>query len=180
MPSFLQNRSEAILAVAENFDAANNTSADIDAFIAAVESTEVQEAEATEAIRIMTIHQAKGLGFDMVIVSGLDKTSPSRIADELVLGPDEKKSQWGMLLPRKDIAEADPVLSQQTERLKAESRTNELCSAYVALTRAKRALYVISDKLAKTSKATHFGRHLQLSLGEGWSQGDTKWYEKSQ
>ena len=178
--SFLQNRSKAILAVAENFDAANNTSAGIDAFIAAVESTEVQEAEATEAIRIMTIHQAKGLGFDMVIVSGLDKTSPSRIADELVLGPDEKKSQWGMLLPRKDIAEADPVLSQQTERLKAESRTNELCSAYVALTRAKRALYVISDELAKTSKATHFGRHLQLSLGEGWSQGDTKWYEKSQ
>ena len=178
--SFLQNRSEAILAVAENFDAANNTSADIDAFIATVESTEVQDTEATEAIRIMTIHQAKGLGFDMVIVSGLDKTSPSRIADELVLGPDEKKPQWGMLLPRKDIAEADSVLSLQSERLKAESRTNELCSAYVALTRAKRALYVISNELAKTSKATHFGRHLQLSLGEGWSQGDTKWYEKSQ
>ena len=177
---FLQSRSEIILAVAENFDAANNASEGIDAFIAAVESAEVQEAEASEAIRIMTIHQAKGLGFDMVIVSGLDKTSPSRTADELVLGPDEKKPRWGVLLPRKDIAEADPVLSKQTERLKAESRTNELCSAYVALTRAKRALYVISDKLAETSKATHFGRHLQVSLGEEWSQGDTKWFEKSQ
>ena len=55
----------AILAAAENFDAASNASAGIDAFIAAVESTEVQETEATEAIRIMTIHQAKGLGFDM-------------------------------------------------------------------------------------------------------------------
>jgi len=85
-----------------------------------------------------------------------------------------------MLFPRKDIAEADPVLLQQTERLNAESKTNELCSAYVALTRAKCALYVISDKLVETSKATHFGRHLQLSLGEGWSQGDTKWFEKSQ
>ena len=178
--SFLQNRSEAILAAAENFDAANNASAGIDAFIAAVESTEVQEAEATGAIRIMTIHQAKGLGFDMVIVSGLDKNSPSRIADELVLGPEGNDPQWGMLLPRKDIAEADPVLRRQTDRLKAESRTNELCSAYVALTRAKRALYVISDELAETSKATHFGRHLQLSLGEGWSQGDVRWFEKSQ
>ncbi len=178
--SFLRNRSEAILAVAENFDAANNVSAGIDAFIAAVESTEVQEAEATQAIRIMTIHQAKGLGFDMVIVSGLDKTSPSRIADELILGPEGNNPQWGMLLPRKDIAKADPVLRRQTDRLKAESRTNELCSAYVALTRAKRALYVISDELAETSKATHFGRHLQLSLGEGWSQGDAKWFEKNQ
>ena len=178
--SFLQNRSEAILAVAEKFDTAKTTSEGIDAFIASVESTEVQEAEATEAIRIMTIHQAKGLGFDMVIVSGLDKTSPIRTADELILGPDEKDPQWGLLLPRKGIAEADPVLLQQRERLNAESRTNELCSAYVALTRAKRALYVISDELAETSKASHFGRHLQLSLGEGWTQGDAKWFEKGQ
>jgi ATP-dependent exoDNAse (exonuclease V) beta subunit len=178
--SFLQSRAEAVLAAAEKFDTANTRSEGIDAFIAAVESAEVQEAEASEAIRIMTIHQAKGLGFEMVIVSGLDKTAHSRIADELVLGPDGKDPQWGMLLPRKDIAEADPVLRQQTERLNAESKTNELCSAYVALTRAKRALYVISDELTKTSKATHFGRHLKLSLGEGWTQGDAKWFEKSQ
>jgi ATP-dependent exoDNAse (exonuclease V) beta subunit len=85
-----------------------------------------------------------------------------------------------MLLPRKDIVEADPVLSHQAESLNAESKTNELCSAYVALTRAKRALYVISDELAEKSKATHFGRHLQLSLGEGWSQGDAEWFEKNQ
>jgi ATP-dependent exoDNAse (exonuclease V) beta subunit len=178
--AFLQSRAEALLATAENFDMDNASGEGIDAFIAAVESAEVQEAESTEAIRIMTIHQAKGLGFDMVIVSGLDKSSPNSITDELVLGPDGKDPQWGMLLPRKGIAEADPVLRQQTERLNAESKTNELCSAYVALTRAKCALYVISDELAKTSKATHFGRHLQLSLGEGWSQGDAKWFEKNQ
>ena len=178
--SFLQSRSEAVLAAAEKFDAANTTSEGIDAFIAAVESTEVQEAEAIEAIRIMTIHQAKGLGFDMVIVCGLDKSSHNSTADELVLGPEGKDPQWGMLLPRKDIAEADPVLRQLTERLNAESKTSELCSAYVALTRAKRALYVVSDKLAETSKATHFGRHLELSLGEGWNQGDAKWFEKTQ
>ena len=178
--SFLQSRAEAVLAAAEKFDTANTRSEGIDAFIAAVESAEVQEAEANEAIRIMTIHQAKGLGFEMVIVSGLDKTAHSRIADELVLGPDGKDPQWGMLLPRKDIAEADPVLRQQTERLNAESKTNELCSAYVALTRAKRTLYVISDELSERSKATHFGRHLQVSLGEGWTRGDAKWFEKSQ
>ncbi len=116
----------------------------------------------------------------MVIVSGLDKTSPIRTADELILGPDEKDPQWGMLLPRKDIAEADPVLSHQAERLNAESKTNELCSAYVALTRAKRALYVICDELAERSKATHFGRHLQLSLEKGWSAGNPNWFEECQ
>lgn len=176
--AFLQSRSEALLAAAENFDASNRSGEGIDAFIAAVETAEVQEAEATEAIRIMTVHQAKGLGFEMVIVSGLDKTSRSRTADELVLGPDGKDPQWGMLLPRKDIAEADPVLKQQAERLNAEAKTNELCSAYVALTRAKRALYVISDELGKKTTATHFGRHLQLSLGDEWAQGDAEWFQR--
>ena len=128
----------------------------------------------------MTIHQAKGLGFEMVIVCGLDRTSHNCIADELVLGPDGRNPQWGMLLPKKDIAEADPVLRQQSDRLNAESRTNELCSAYVALTRAKRALYVICDELAETSKATHFGRHLQLRLEKGWSAGNPSWFEDIQ
>ena len=177
--AFLQGRSEALLAAAENFDNNNASGDGIDAFIAAVESTEVQEAEASEAIRIMTIHQAKGLGFKMVIVSGLDKSSPSRTADELILGADKKDPQWGMLLPRKDIAEADPVLKAQAEGLNAESKTNELCSAYVALTRAKSALYVVSDALKEKSRATHFGRHLQLSLGEQWVNGDAKWFERN-
>ena len=177
--AFLKSRAKTLLTIAENFDMANARGEGIDAFIDAVESTEVQEAEATEAIRIMTIHQAKGLGFDMVIVCGLDKTSPSRIVDELVLGPDGKNPKWGILLPTKNIAEADPILRLMVERLKAESRTNELCSAYVALTRAKRALYVISEELAETSKSTHFGRHLQLSLGKEWAEGNDKWFEIS-
>lgn len=173
---FLQSRGEILLATAEHFDASDRAGDGIDAFIAAVEAAEVQEAEATEAIRIMTVHQSKGLGFEMVIVSGLDKTSRSRAADELVLGPDHKDIQWGMLLPRKDIAEADPVLREQAERLDAESKTNELCGAYVALTRAKRAIYVVSGELKEKSRAAHFGRHLQLSLDNGWAQGDAEWY----
>ena len=173
---FLLSRGETLLATAEHFDASNRAGDGIDAFIASVEAAEVQEAEATQAIRIMTVHQSKGLGFEMVIVSGLDKTAHSRTADELVLGPDRKYPRWGMLLPRKDIAEADPVLREQAERLDAEAKTNELCGAYVALTRAKRALYVVSDELKEKSRATHFGRHLQLSLDDGWAQGDAEWY----
>jgi len=124
----------------------------------------------------MTVHQAKGLGFEMVVVSGLDKTARSRTADELVLGPDRRDIRWGVLLPRKDIAEADPVLREQAQRLEAESKTNELCGAYVALTRAKRALYVVGDELKEKSRASHFGKHLQLCLGDGWAQGDAQWY----
>lgn len=175
---FLRDRAEALLAAAEVFDARNRNEG-IDAFIAYVESLEVQEAEASDAIRIMTVHQAKGLGFEMVIIAGLDKQGGARTADELVLGPDKKAPKWGLLMPRKDIAEKDPVLCRQNELREADARTNELCGAYVALTRAKRALYVISDALKEKSSAKHFGRHLQLTLQEKWERGDPQWYQAS-
>ncbi|MFO8027778.1 MAG: UvrD-helicase domain-containing protein, partial [Opitutales bacterium] len=144
---FLSERGETLVAAAEAFDAKSGHGEGIDAFIAYIESLEIQEAESTGAIRIMTVHQAKGLGFAMAIVCGLDRSGRGGTADELVLGPDKQKPHWGLLMPRKDIAEQDPLLRALNERITAEAKTNELCSAYVALTRPKRALYVISDTL---------------------------------
>ena len=86
------------------------------------------------------------------------------------------KPEWGILLPLKEIAQADPVFSKQRKRLQSKSKTDELCGAYVALTRAERALYVVSDALHKETKASHFGRHLQLTLEENWTVGDDEWF----
>jgi ATP-dependent exoDNAse (exonuclease V) beta subunit len=174
---FLQDRADTLIAAAETFDAQRNPGEGIDAFIHYIESLEAQEAEARDAIRLMTIHQAKGLGFAMVIVAGLDGNTQSRVADELVLGPDRKTPHWGLLLPRKEIAEQDPVLGPQSTRLAAEAKTDELCNAYVALTRAKRALYVISDALNDPSQASHFGQHLKLTLDPDWQSGDPNWFD---
>lgn len=176
---FLRSRGEKIITAAEAFDNQSGSVESIDAFIAAVEATEIQESESSDAIRIMTVHQSKGLGFEMVIVSGLDQPGRSGAAGELVLGPESKDPQWGMLLPRKEITEADPTLKRQADRIDAEAKTNELCSAYVALTRAKKALYVLSDKLPESSRSTHFGKHLQLTLGESWSQGVPQWFKSA-
>ncbi len=176
--AFLASRADALLAAAEAFDAKVGSSEGIDAFIAAIEAAETQEAEAKGVIRIMTVHQAKGLGFDMVIACGLDDSGRSQTSDELILGPDKRNAQWAILLPRKNIAEADPIMRRQVERIQSEAKTNELCSAYVALTRAKQALYVISNELKEKTSATHFGRHLALSLDKAWSEGDSSWYNR--
>lgn len=175
--AFLRGRSEQLLASAEAFDARATASDGIDALISHIESTEIQEAEGQGVIRLMTIHQAKGLGFEMVIVCGLDRSGSGGTADELVLGPTKAEPRWGLLLPRKDIALQDPLLRKVSERLSAEAKTSELCSAYVALTRAKRALYVISDEMDDKSQATHFGRHLKLTLESGWEAGDPHWHQ---
>jgi len=173
--SFLHARAETLIAAAESFD--NRGRDGIDAFIAFVEALEVQESEASDAVRIMTVHQSKGLGFEMVIVAGLDGKGSGSTSGELVLGPEANAPKWGMLLPGKDIAEADATLAAQSARLEAEARTNELCSAYVALTRAKHGLYVVSDQLKEKSSATHFGRHLHLALEESWHSGDPQWFK---
>lgn len=173
--AFLQSRSEALLAAAEDFDARRQDEG-IDGFIAYVQSLEIQEAEASRAIRLMTVHQAKGLGFDMVIACGLDGRGAGHTADQLVLGPDNPKPEWGLLMPRKEIAGREPVLAGQAERLAAESKTNELCGAYVALTRAKQALYLCSDALKPTSKASHFGMQLKCTLEEDFRSGNPDWF----
>lgn len=174
---FLKDRGEALIAAAEAFDAQRNASEGIDAFVAYIEALEAQEAEASDAVRLMTVHQAKGLGFEMVIVGGLDGPSQGSATDELVLGPDKKQPHWGILLPRKDIAKKDPVLGPQSARLTAEAKTDELCNAYVALTRAKKALYVVSNQLKEKSSASHFGRQLQLMLEDGWQAGEADWHK---
>jgi ATP-dependent exoDNAse (exonuclease V) beta subunit len=47
----------------------------------------------------------------------------------------------------------------------------------VALTRAKRATYVITEPVGK-SQSLNFPRFLQETLGEEWEAGDPLWFEK--
>ena len=124
----------------------------------------------------MTVHQAKGLGFDMVIVAGLDKSGSGSSTNELVLGPDKRDPQWGTLLPTKDIAEQDPELNARRKQLEAEARYNDLCTAYVALTRPKYGLYVLSQALGERSTSKHFGKHLQATLDPDWKSGNPEWF----
>ena len=174
--SFLIARAEAIVAVAEAFDDQRSSREGIGEFINYVESLQLQEAEAADTVRLMTVHQAKGLGFDMVIVAGLDKSGSGSSTNALVLGPDKSEPQWGTLLPTKDIAEQDPELNARRKQLEAEVRYNDVCTAYVALTRPKYGLYVLSQALGERSTSKHFGKHLQATLEPDWKSGNPEWF----
>ena len=109
----------------------------------------------------------KGLGFEMVIVCGLDGSTPNH-DHELALGPDKRTPEWGLLLPPKVIAERDPTCRTTSNPCQAEARTSELCGAYSRLTRAKRALYVLSDTLQpKTTSTTLADTFNSLSRKSG-------------
>lgn len=98
-----------------------------------------------DRIRVMTVHQAKGLQFDIVVLPELDKLIPGQ-TPALVAGnadpvepPDAvclyRDSTVQQLLP----PELQALFEQDVER-----RTHEsLCVLYVALTRAIHAMYLL-------------------------------------
>jgi ATP-dependent exoDNAse (exonuclease V) beta subunit len=175
---FLQERAASFLLAAEEFDSCRKSSDGILDFLRFVENRRTQENEASGVVRIMTVHQSKGLGFDMVIASGLDKKGRTNDGNRVALGPTASDLKWGVLMPPMDFAEQDETLRKQLELEVAEKKYGEICTAYVALTRAKIALYVVTTELRPKTDSTNFARHLLLQFGGSSVQfGDAKWYE---
>jgi ATP-dependent exoDNAse (exonuclease V) beta subunit len=173
---FLSRRAGDFLAAAAEYDESNKGS--IAEFVSFLESHVVQEAEASGVVRVMTLHQSKGLTFDMSIVTGLDGKGGNP-GDTLHLGGGVPPT-WGCLLPPKDEASADPVMSAAREEIRAEEEYGKLCAAYVAMTRSKQALYVLTKRLKEETSSKNFARLLMLTLRPGSEEvpfGEEKWYD---
>ncbi len=130
----------------------------------------------------MTIHASKGLDFDMVILPELQGVSlPSRRDDSSIHlhVNDHGDVDWGLDLPNKDVCEADPVLSDAYEQDVAEDCYENLCLYYVALTRAKRGLYLLTTAQKDSTTSRDFNRllHLTFSREAGrFALGNEDWH----
>lgn len=175
---FLKERAAAFLHSAEEFDSCRKSSDGIPDFLRFVENRQTQENEASGVVRIMNVHQSKGLGFDMVIVSGLDKKGGGNDSTNLALGPSASDVKWGVLMPAKEFAVHDSLLDAQLKIEEADHKFGEICTAYVALTRAKIALYVVTTALGPKPTAKNFARHLLLQFdADSASIGNANWYQ---
>jgi ATP-dependent helicase/nuclease subunit A len=115
-----------------------------DDFIAEVESQRVEDPTAAK-VRVMTVHQAKGLQFDIVVLPELDVCVKPKAPHVVVerdgsVGPIRRVSRYAnetiqKLLP----AELRPMFADWANPLIGES----LCVLYVAMTRAVHALDLI-------------------------------------
>jgi ATP-dependent helicase/nuclease subunit A len=100
----------------------------------ASESEAPVEGEGLDAVRLMTIHRAKGLEFNTVCVADLGRTRPAR-AELMRLGAD---GRFGIRLARPGTGRRESALDYRAlgdERLEAEAR-EERRLFYVAMTRA--------------------------------------------
>lgn len=190
--AFTQVRARQFAAAAGLFDATG--SRDVAEFAAFMASHRVRDAESAAVIRVMTVHKSKGLGFDVVLLPDWEgQTLESRRDGLAVAKNDEREVEWVMDLPPTLFWSADPVLAEHVAKEKADACYENLSLLYVAMTRAKRGMYLITKPPGKSSSA-NFPRVLHATLGVDtaddpvpvrvgeleltgvWSAGDPDWY----
>jgi ATP-dependent helicase/nuclease subunit A len=174
--AFSAERGRLLVEAAEGFD--ENGSREVAEFLEFVERYTVRETEAAGVVRVMTIHKSKGLGFDLVLLPDLEgKTLAERRAGLAVEKRGDRSVDWVMELPNKVFYERDPVLARHVETAEAEAAYEALCLLYVAMTRAKRAMYVITEPV-EDSKSMNFPKLLNEALGDSWVDGDPAWWRE--
>nr|MBA3431699.1 PD-(D/E)XK nuclease family protein [Actinomycetota bacterium] len=106
------------------------------------EDLEIAQPQQENSVKLMTVHQAKGLEFDVVFVPGMtDKSFPdTRVTDNPLKSVSE--IPYWIREDRKYLPRIDFVKARFEEALKVRAMQEERRLAYVAFTRAKKALHI--------------------------------------
>lgn len=161
---FSRERAAQFIGAARQFDATGSRA--VAEFIQFMERHAVRESDPAAVVRVMTVHKAKGLGFDLVILPDLEGTKLDGRRDGLaVRRADDRTVEWITELPGKLFIEPDATLSAQVRADEAAACYENLSLLYVAMTRAKRAMYLITKSPGK-SASRNFPRLLAETLGD--------------
>jgi ATP-dependent helicase/nuclease subunit A len=172
---FSRLRGRQLVEAARKFDETGERS--VSGFLDWAECYTMREAVSPGVVRVLTVHKSKGLGFDVVILPDLQGQSIIQRRNGLAVHRDENHEvDWILDLPAKALAESDPVLMEQMGIESADGAYEAFCLLYVALTRAKQALYVVVEPIKK-SVSKNFPQLLNAALSDGWSRGDSSWFE---
>jgi ATP-dependent helicase/nuclease subunit A len=191
MDAFHELRLRQFGEVAAEFD--SNGSRDIDAFLQHARETPMQVRGAANAVQVMTIHKAKGLEFDVVILPDLNGDAMNHIRRRsLIVNRDAQGISWVLQPPQREFVPLHEGLSAEMEVSKQRAGFESLCRLYVAMTRAKRGLYLIAEPPPKSeSAAMKEAQFLRRTLGakdDGqecpsylieWQTGDPAWFAQS-
>lgn len=181
--AFLRARLDALVAAAADYAADPDRSGTTLDFRRYVEAR-VERAFADPAtVKVLTIHKSKGLGFDLVFVPFFRGRmrhafgTPHSHLGLVLEGPGDPPAWY---LPYGAGVSADPTAGEAARRAAADAALEELCVAYVALTRAKSELQVLLPEktdLRKPAISDHVARVLGLGGGSAeWTDGDPGWF----
>ncbi len=146
-----------------------------------IERLEVSQSPGTAAVQVMTIHKAKGLGFDVVVLPEVPNDSiPSAQYFDVAEG-----DGWITETPPKWARNLIPEMRASETAWADGQRYEAFCTLYVALTRSKRGLYIlleppsVSQEADKPSLANWLARSAGSTGKPGviYQSGSSDWVE---
>ena len=158
-------------------------------FVRYVESHRIEDPTSAD-VRVMTVHQAKGLQFDVVVLPELDVLL-GRVAGHAVLADRE----FPAAPPRRVCCYPPSVLrsmyapfQQMYDQAVGAAVREELSVLYVAMTRAAHALYLLIAPSTKNERSLpgSYAGTLRAALADGqkatprtgmWEHGDRNWFD---
>jgi ATP-dependent exoDNAse (exonuclease V) beta subunit len=158
-------------------------------FVAYVDAAKVRDPIAAD-VRVMTVHQAKGLEFDIVVLADLESSLIGQRGD-LAIGRPSPTAPIDRVC-RRCGKETQLLLPEAWQKLFRENDEQDvveaMCVLYVAVTRAKHALHMIVAPSGKSEKTLHktFAGLLRASLTNGdalapeqiaYETGDPEWFK---
>jgi ATP-dependent exoDNAse (exonuclease V) beta subunit len=194
LDGFHTRRLSQMADIAAEFDLTGER--DIDAFLEFAREYPLRTRGARRAIQVMTIHAAKGLEFDIVILPRLNEKPMNEVRQqELLVSRDGKGGvNWVLQTPLKCYARLDRTLSAELAEAERRGTFESLCRLYVAMTRAKRGLYMVADPAPANAVALKECRFLRETLRVAaqrpveapnlralleWETGARDWFEEA-
>lgn len=150
LSDFSRRRAGDVIGALAEFDAAGSgTPREAARWIA---DLEIPQSPGAAAVQVLTVHKSKGLGFDVVVLPEIEDSQVPNHGDfEVARGTHEGRS-WLLEPPPAWVRGMVPAISAVEEAWADDQRYEAMCVLYVALTRAKRGLYVLLPEVPKSRK----------------------------
>lgn len=172
-------RMDPVLDSALDFDSSGKK--DIDEFIESLDRLEIKSSSVRKTVQFMTVHKSKGLDFDIVILPELiqkrNAIDKPVFTDKLFVEKDASFHPcWVSFPPKNILIPAFAMMKDVYQTMTGSKIYESCCQLYVAMTRARNALYMMIPKSG--SGSYHFADFLKNTLTVEKVPLKTRWYVK--
>lgn len=168
---FTESRFTDMLRAAAEFERALQPGVRLSDFVTYLHAQTKRNVAEPGTIKIMTIHHAKGLGFDYVVLPLYEYRAIDTEPKGPLIGPN-----WLLPDPGNSVTQVMEGLREAWALRKDRSEQEELCAYYVAMTRAKCALTLVLQAPPKEATTQRMSQFVREAIPA--SIGDPAWYTK--
>jgi len=182
-----RDRLRALLALAEQWERdtppADAAAEGIDGLVRRARAARAPASDAAAGVRVLTLHAAKGLEFEAVVLADLDRSLPGRppilLADQPAAAHHpQSENIRATLAPPRHVARLTDLTRTLDDQHRRRAIFEELCLLYVGMTRARDHLELVANPAAKSATPT-LARAAWAGLAGSNAGGDHQFGDES-